>query len=222
MTTIVQRTTAEIYQEAADVNDQVTYGLRNALRIVDDTRDVQATTMAEVKKQGEQIGEIQASLEDVQEDNKYAQAVLDDIGCLCWCFGRKKSNKLQRPVHPPAYKPPGSKTATTKPNGNQKMARDDGKNKVGVNQTQQTTKDSSPDDPVLKRIEDGKKEQDTLLDQIANGVDVLAQGAKAMKEELAEQDKMIEMTEKKTDDVNQETKDTLRHPAFRRHIRNYM
>jgi len=215
------RTTAEIYQEAADTNDQVTHGLRNALKIVDDTRDVQATTLAEVKKQGEQLGEIHASLGDVQEDNKYAQAVLDDIGCLCWCFGRKKSNKLQRPVHPPAYKPPGSRQSPgAKPNSNQKMTRNDVKNQVGSNQTQ-TTK-SSPDDPVLKRIEDGKKEQDTLIDQIASGVDVLAQGAKAMKEELAEQDKMIEMTEKKTDDVNYETKATVHHPAFRRHIKNFL
>ena len=78
------RTTNEIYQEATRANDQVTDGLRNALRvrpifriqshsasslpqIVDDTRDVQATTLVEMKKQGDQLEEIQESLEDVQD-----------------------------------------------------------------------------------------------------------------------------------------------------------
>ena len=78
------RTTTEIYQEATRTNDQVTDGLRNALRvrpillvhshsdsplpqIVDDTRDVQATTLVEMKKQGDQLEEIQEALDDVQD-----------------------------------------------------------------------------------------------------------------------------------------------------------
>ena len=71
---------------------------------------------------------------------------------------------------------------------------------------------------ALQKIDEGKKEQDHLMDQISSGLDVLKHGAKAMGEELARQDKIIDETEEQTDDVTRGTKDTVRHSAFRRHV----
>lgn len=75
-------------------------------------------------------------------------------------------------------------------------------------------------DSVLEKIEEGKREQDTIMDQISSGLDVLAQGAKAMGDELAAQEKAIEATVEQAEIVTHETKETVHHTAFRRHVRN--
>ena len=73
-------------------------------------------------------------------------------------------------------------------------------------------------DIALQKIDEGKKEQDHLMDQISSGLDVLKHGAKAMGEELARQNDIIDATERQTDDVTRDTKDAVNHRAFRRHV----
>lgn len=72
----------------------------------------------------------------------------------------------------------------------------------------------------MERIEAGKEEQDNIIDQISDGLDILAQGAKAMADEIAIQNPIIDGIAKQTDDVTRETKQTTHHSAFRRHLRN--
>lgn len=77
-------------------------------------------------------------------------------------------------------------------------------------------------DPALALIAEGRKEQDSLIDNISAGLDVLKQGAQAMGSELESQDKVIEDTQRQTDNAIGEAKETVNHTAFRRHLpRNF-
>lgn len=73
-------------------------------------------------------------------------------------------------------------------------------------------------DPALALIAEGRKEQDSLIDNISAGLDVLKQGAQAMGSELESQDKVIEDTQRQTDNAIGEAKETVNHTAFRRHL----
>eukprot|EP00210_Caulerpa_lentillifera_P007602 g7260.t1 len=210
------RNTADIYAEAVEANNEVTHGLKNALKIVDDTREVQSSTLEELTKQGDQLRDVQNSLDDVQEDAKYARSVLDDIGCLCWCCGSNKSSKIPKPKHQPKYKPE-TKTPTLTPPKTQgvvEITRTGGQ----TSQFSEQMNAQTNDDPAIALIEKGRKEQDSLIDQISAGLDVLKQGAEAMGTELESQDKVIEDTQRQADNAVSEAKETVNHSAFRRHL----
>lgn len=73
-------------------------------------------------------------------------------------------------------------------------------------------------DGVLTEIEQGRKEQDDLLNQISAGLDTLKLGAQFMTTELKSQDEILDHTQYQAETTLQETKQTTHHRTFSRYV----
>lgn len=219
-----QPRTKEILQEAVRASEQTTDAAKRSLMIVNDTKEIQAATLETLKGQGDQMKRIAGTIQDVEDGADDAEVVLDSMQC-CGCFGTGKSRAKANARKAARRTKMQKDTANFNDrkavgNGEQKK---DGKTKEiilhGPKPGQPGSSEQSEHAEDYVKIQEHRETQDSYLDQISEGLDVLKEGAKEIGSEVEAQNKYMDDLDHYTSKAQGRVDEVQRHKFVRKHAR---
>lgn len=198
----------QILDHAVDQHKETTATAKRALQVVEQTKELQVSTITALQDQGRQMGRIAQGMDKIGTDLTYSQRILRYMR-MCCCIGffcscctepeRETSDRNWRPSYagPPPPNQPGSVPRQ------QQAARGRGRAAAGAGAAAGPSEGASYPGVTTQGLEAAgyggeaaaiQKEtaqQDEYLDQIAQGLDQLKHGALAMQDEISRQDQHV-------------------------------
>lgn len=199
----------QILDHAVDQHKETTATARRALQVVEQTKELQASTVTALQDQGQQMRRVAQGMDRIGTDLTYSQRILRYMK-MCCCVGffcssctepertvddrnwRSGAPPMPRPPPPPhagAHTPHAPRGAPVKRPGQQHA----GAGQQGPEYPPVSTGglEQAGYGEQAQVIKEETLQQDQYLDQIAMGLDQLKHGARAMQEEISRQDQHV-------------------------------
>eukprot|EP00879_Flechtneria_rotunda_P004353 GHRR01004604.1.p1 GENE.GHRR01004604.1~~GHRR01004604.1.p1 ORF type:complete len:275 (+),score=73.15 GHRR01004604.1:221-1045(+) len=190
---------SQIMQQAVDTHKETTAAAKRALKIVEQTKEIQVSTQAALKDQGDQMQRIEVDMEKIGEDLSYSERILRFMK-LCCCVGFFCSccTEPNRNAKDKDWRGSGSVTqqrsySASNVQMSAKQQRQQFKGQKQQLQPQQPAQYPGVSTNGLAEIgfqqqagviQQETAKQDQYLDEISKGLDQLKFGAQRMNEEL--------------------------------------
>lgn len=198
----------QLMQHAVAQHKDTTATAKRALQVVEQTREIQATTQAALGEQRLQMVRIEDDMERIGQDLSYSERILRFMK-MCCCFSffcacctepdraeRDRDWRSGAGAPPPQYIPPPGSQQAGKHKPQKQKSGGWGKNKAAApppppaSYPNVTTRglDEAGFGDEARTIQAETAQQNAYLDEIAKGLDQLKHGAVRMNEELRYQD----------------------------------
>jgi len=217
-TPVNQQTNAQLVRQAVRTHEDTTYVAQRALKVVEETQEIQTETMVKLQSQGERMQKIDSHFREMNEEIGYAEKLLSymKMCCCCWMFDSCLDTDPEI-----IKKKDWRKTVDS----GQTRAQADQVMRLGDNVSDYTKtavasknpkkeKEAPPPAPQYRNpdvrlpsefrsqemyLQDQTRKQNDILDQIQNGLSNLLDGAKEMNEEIQMQNKTVEFLDTKAE-----------------------
>ncbi|KAJ9533138.1 hypothetical protein QJQ45_018231, partial [Haematococcus lacustris] len=221
-----ERTVDQLVSEASTTHRETTQTAQRALRVIEQSKQVQANTMQELDKQGKQLGNMKSKLHKViNEDLTYSERLLRYMRrcCCCWiCDSCTEADpETQRRRDWQARVDKGKTEAKDKALAEESASAKTATGPPGSSAGQQdveasgSSSSSAPSphyrDPDIKlpaqyasqelKLHTETRKQNELLDQIHVGLGDLLNGAKQIGEEIGTQTRALDKVQNRAENT---------------------
>ncbi|GBF90321.1 hypothetical protein Rsub_02427 [Raphidocelis subcapitata] len=200
----------QVLEHAVDTHKDTTATARRALQVVEQTKELQASTMVALKDQGQQMQRVAAGMDKIGSDVTYSQRILRYMS-MCCCFSffcscctepdRNEGDHAWRgsggppppPRGPPRAAAPGAAPAAARGQGHGRRGQQPPAPPPRPEWAPVTTAglDKAGYGEQAAVIREETRQQDAYLDQISHGLEQLKAGALVMHEEISSQDQGV-------------------------------
>ncbi|KAF6264502.1 hypothetical protein COO60DRAFT_1624263 [Scenedesmus sp. NREL 46B-D3] len=198
----------QLMQHAVETHKETTASAKRGLQAVEQMKEIQSSTHAALRDQGEQMRRIETDMDKIGEDLSYSERILRFMR-LCCCFSffcscctePDRAEKDQQWRGASGSQPPSSYAGPQQPGPHKKL--------TAAQRKQQAAAQAAAGAPAYPGVRtDGlaglgldqeaaavqteTREQDKYLDEISRGLDQLKMGAQRMQEEVRGQEQQAD------------------------------